>query len=442
MRYIISRKDSPFIVSNYLKILSGSISQRCDLLRQHLLRYLSFIIGLLLFAANASAQVDSLFATPYQLHPEREGELRMDIDNLNFFQDNEFKGEVVKGYTLPGVWWQPRLSYYPLPNLKLEAGAHLLYYSGSHQYPVGIYEGVADWRQQKDKENGVHAQPFFRVQLSMRNNHLNLILGNLYGGSTHRLIEPLYNPELNLSADPETGMQMLYNSRFLDADLWINWQSFIFKNDKHQEKFTLGLSTRLKLNSPDAPLHVYIPFQVLSRHIGGEIQDSAYHHNTASVANLAIGAGADWNLKNAFLTQVQAETEFIAYKQLKGDAGIFTKGHAFHASVTLRTKRVSLKTGYMNSCHFISLLGSPFFGSLGTTSAKALYPHPQTVYSSLEYSHRFGKICSLGADITLYQYIPGKARISGTWSHPSSSANISAGVFLRVTPSLLIHKFK
>lgn len=387
------------------------------------------------------AQVDSVFATPYQIDPNSKGELRINADNLSFFQNNEFKGDVVKGYTLPGIWLRPRIVYYPLSNLKIEAGVHLLYYSGSQQYPVIAYEGIADWKKREKVENGIHSLPFFRAQLSVLNNKLNLVLGNLYGGSTHRLIEPLYNPELNLSADPENGLQVLFNSRFVDSDFWINWQSFIFKNDNHQEQFTLGLSTRLKLNRPESPLHVYIPIQMVAQHQGGEIQEEEFH-GVKSVANLAIGAGVDWNIKGSFLTQIQSEAEFLAYKQLTGNRWELGKGHAFHSSVTLRAKGFSLKTGYMNSHNFISLLGSPFFGSMGMTSAKAIYPKPQTIYSSAEYSHRFGKICSIGVDLTYYQYIPGKARIDGVWTHPLASGSISTGVFLRISPLLLIHRFK
>lgn len=402
---------------------------------------LGIIFLLTLSSCPLFAQVDSLFATPYQIDPNRKGELRIDADNLSFFQDNEFKGDVVKGYTLPGIWLRPRMVYYPLSNLKIEAGAHLLYYSGAQQYPVMAYEGIADWKKREKSENGIHALPFFRAQLAALGNKLNLVLGNIYGGSTHRLIEPLYNPELNLSADPETGLQLLFNSRFVDTDFWINWQSFIFKNDNHQEQFTLGLSTRVKLNRPESPVHVYFPLQMVAQHQGGEIQDEDYHGVT-SVANLAVGAGVDWNIKGSFLTQIQAESEFLAYKQLTGTRWELGKGHAFHSSVTLRAKEFSLKTGYMGSHHFVSLLGSPFFGSLGMTSAKAIYPNPKTIYSSAEYSHRFGKICSVGVDVTYYQYLPGKARIDGLWTHPAASGSISAGVFLRISPSLLIHRFK
>ena len=84
---------------------------------------------------------------------------------------------------------------------------------------------------------------------------VDLILGNIYGGSNHGLIAPLYNPELNLTADPETGFQVLAGAPWIDLDAWIDWQSFIFRDDTHQEAFTVGLSTRFKLNAP------YLTFQ-------------------------------------------------------------------------------------------------------------------------------------------------------------------------------------
>ena len=87
---------------------------------------------------------------------------------------------------------------------------------------------------------------------------VDLILGNIYGGSNHGLIAPLYNPELNLTADPETGFQVLAGAPWIDLDAWIDWQSFIFRDDTHQEAFTVGLSTRFKLNAPSSTFHCYV----------------------------------------------------------------------------------------------------------------------------------------------------------------------------------------
>ena len=94
---------------------------------------------LLPFASRLSAQVEQDVFT-FSPKPEKDckGKLMLQVDNLNFFQNNEFK-TLIDGYSLPGLWIQPRLVFYPLENLKLEAGMHMLYYNGASHYPTGTY---------------------------------------------------------------------------------------------------------------------------------------------------------------------------------------------------------------------------------------------------------------------------------------------------------------
>ena len=77
----------------------------------------------------AQVRVDSLvFAndSTISVTPRHKGELRATIDALAFFRDNEYNSkDVLKGYTLPGMWLMPTLSYQPLSNLRIEAGAHI-----------------------------------------------------------------------------------------------------------------------------------------------------------------------------------------------------------------------------------------------------------------------------------------------------------------------------
>jgi hypothetical protein len=42
------------------------------------------------------------------------------------------------------------------------------------------------------------------------------------------------------------GVQMQWQTKPLDFDVWVNWESFIFDKDTHQEAFTFGLSARYK----------------------------------------------------------------------------------------------------------------------------------------------------------------------------------------------------
>lgn len=69
----------------------------------------TFITTLLLLPIlPLQAQMDStLFSSRYAIDSTAVGELRLHIDNLSFFKDNEWDGEMAKGYTLPGCGYSP-----------------------------------------------------------------------------------------------------------------------------------------------------------------------------------------------------------------------------------------------------------------------------------------------------------------------------------------------
>ena len=76
---------------------------------------------------GASAQVaERVYRTDHRIDTARARELRVELDNISFFKDNEYAGKFTKGYTLPGLWLQPKLVYYPSRNIQLEAGFHAL----------------------------------------------------------------------------------------------------------------------------------------------------------------------------------------------------------------------------------------------------------------------------------------------------------------------------
>lgn len=394
---------------------------------------------LLPFASRLSAQVEQDVFT-FSPKPEKDckGKLMLHVDNLNFFQNNEFK-TLTDGYSLPGLWIQPRLVFYPLENLKLEAGMHMLYYNGASHYPTGTYLELPGY--QSDEKKRVHIRPFFRAHLTSKNKMFHLILGNLYGGSAHRLIEVLYNPELNLTADPESGMQVLFQSELFDADAWIDWQSFIFRNDNHRERFILALSSRFKLNNPQKAWHWYMPIQIVGQHIGGEVQASPYH-GISSLANLGIGIGMKWNIDRKILKDIQAESHFVGYKQLAGTLLPIDNGYGWHNAVSVRLSDFHVKAGHMNSRKFVSILGSPYFGSLTESAEPTVFEHSQMVYGKIEYSKRLKDIASLGINLTLYQYFSGNGvDADGERISSQSSASIVAGIYLRVSPSLFLHRF-
>ena len=59
-------------------------------------------------------RAEHVYRTDYHINPENDGALFFELDNISFFKNNEYAGSMMDGYTLPGLWVQPKLVYYPL----------------------------------------------------------------------------------------------------------------------------------------------------------------------------------------------------------------------------------------------------------------------------------------------------------------------------------------
>lgn len=394
----------------------------------------------LLSAVVAHAQmVDRVCRSDYEINPDMAGSLLVEIDNISFFKDNEFAGTVLKGYSLPGLWIQPKGVFYPLKNIKLELGMHALIYSGAYKYPNFAYHDISTWKGNQ-YQVGMHVLPFFRAQLAL--SKVNLVLGNIYGGANHGLIDPLYNPELNLTADPEMGLQFLYDSERFHTDVWINWQSYIFEEDTHQEAFTVGMSSKLKFNAPTSHFHYYMPIQMTIQHRGGE-QDTILTNSVQTLMNGSIGAGVIWNTNRRVLKQINLEVDATGYYQQAGKIWPFSKGVGLYAMASADLRNIRVKGGYWTCKDFVSLFGIPYFGAASIKVPGATYNEPQTCFFSVEYSRSFGKHYALGAKADVYYSIPGTMTMpSGELTNPGNSTSFSFGVYLRVNPSFLLKKFK
>ena len=266
------------------------------------MRKLCVFIPLMLCCLPINAQdlATRLAATDYRLSYDDTRTLAVDVQSLAFFKDNEFGGDQATGYTLPGFWLQPRLTYQPLDAIRLEAGFHAAVFDGANKYPCFAYNDIAQWKGTQ-YQHGAHILPFFRAQAQLRN--LQFVLGDLFGGANHGVVEPLMNPEVNLTQDPEMGFQLLYDLPRYHLDAWINWQSFIFREDTHQEAFTVGLSQRIALTPQrssltphPSSLNFYLPIDILIQHRGGEIDDT--HTGAQTIDNAALGIGMRWNTGN------------------------------------------------------------------------------------------------------------------------------------------------
>jgi hypothetical protein len=371
-----------------------------------------------------SAQVNRLFVT---------------VDNINFFKNNEWVGPYVPGYTLPGLWLQPKMTYYLSKHIKIEAGVHSLWYWGAHLYPSYTYSQLPYW-DSRERKQAAHILPYFRVQAAF-SPQLQIIMGNIYGGSNHGLIEPLYNPELNLTADPEHGMQILYRAPWVEMDTWINWTEFIYRSDTHQESFVYGLSSHLQGNRPESRWHVSFPVQLLAQHHGGQIDATDLPVQT--ILNAAAGAAVDWNLRCGALTKLRLEWALTGHYQPAGETWLLKRGYGSYTALGAEIAGFDAKAAYWQCDRFISLFGNPLYNASSLSVADAFFERPQMLTFSVAYTHSFGSGVACGVDFDLYYRLADRLNDPSVGVYPvAAKPNYSFGVYFRVNPSFLVKAVK
>lgn len=395
-----------------------------------MMRRLPLLLLLLLCLPCVSkAQMwDDLATSDYRIDTADVRALQVEVDNLTFFRDNEYSSSLTNGYTLPGLWLEPKLTYIPHSQIGLELGCHALIFNGANKYPCYAYHDIGTWKGSQ-YQSGFHILPWVRAKAQF--SHLTVVLGNIYGGQNHGLIDPLFNPELNLSQDPEMGFQLLWDRPHLHSDTWMNWQSYIFQLDSHQEAFTVGSNWRVLFNPEESHLHWYLPAQLVIQHRGGE-QDTT-SMGVQTLVNLSAGAGVRWNPGYRVLNSLGAEANYLLTYQESGELWPFSGGCAYHGAVTARlAERVGLKAGFFRSPnHFVSLYGNHFFSTLSSMDGTS-YHGISTAFLRADYTHSFSRHFVLGAEAEAYQ----------SWMPGSSEFNFSFGIFLRVNPSFLIKRFQ
>ncbi|MEG1685358.1 MAG: hypothetical protein RR319_05365 [Bacteroides sp.] len=397
---------------------------------------------------NLQAQIeDTLFKTDMFIDPEQEKELRLDIDNLSFFKNNEFKVGTIAGYTLPGLWIQPKFVYFPLKDIKLELGLHLLYYWGAQKYPNTNYLSIPNLGKD-DSQSNVHLLPFFRAQFAL-NKYLDIVLGNIYGGSNHNLTEALYNPEYNLTADPEAGLQILEHSRYIDVDAWINWQNFIFKQEDKQETFMAGLAATIKFNKPESKFHVKMPLQMIFQHQGGEIDNSK--NSVQTYKNVAAGIGVTYNLNRDFLKQLKLDAIAAYYFQEDNDSLPLNNGYGIDLRLTAEMKNCNAHLGFWKGNDYIPITGNLLYSSISATASNKTYTNPTMLYGGISYCRSFSKAYSIGIDFNVYhrlsctshETITDREGTINIISVREKAANSwTAGIYFRIHPSFLLKDFK
>ncbi len=359
----------------------------------------------------------------------KENTLGIKFDAVAFFRDNEYDGSAMtNGYTLPGVRINPALTYDPTRAVHLELGAYAIFYDGANKYPNYAYHDITTWKGTQYK-HGTHALPFFRA--AARFKHVELVFGDIYGAQNHQLIDPIYNPELNISADPEMGFQLLLDRRHVHFDAWIDWQSYIYKLDSHQEAFTVGGNAVIKWGNDRKRLRWSIPVELLIQHRGGE-QDTT-HLGVQTLANAGIGLRMDYTPDKRAVNRLRAEVNALASYQQSGSLWPFKTGFALHAAFGMTLfNDLSLKVGYVGAPkQFANLFGSPFFSTVSIKDDGRRLDGIHTAYFHADYTYAFAQAYKLGAEVELYS--PHSTGLNEFRFH--------FGVYFRVCPYFTLKRF-
>lgn len=370
---------------------------------------------------------DNLSTSEYRIDSTDVKSLRVEIDNLSFFHNNEYSGVLTNGYTLPGLWIQPKLTYNPIKQIGLEVGLHALIFNGANKYPCYAYHDIATWKGNQ-YQSGAHLLPWVRAKAQFK--YLTIVLGNIYGGQNHQLIEPLFNPELNISQDPEMGFQLLWDRPHLHADIWLNWQSYIFEMDTHQEAFTVGMNWKVLYNKPESNIHWFSPIQVVLQHRGGE--QIVTPKEVRTISNASMGVGMKWNANRKTLKTLGAEINILAAYQQSGNLWPFKSGLAVHTGVDFNLwNHLGINANYLYAPkHFISLYGNPLYNTVSQLD-QTNYEGNNTLSARVNYHYVIAKHYVVGAQAEAYQ----------TWLPKHSELNFNFGLYLRVNPSILIKKW-
>lgn len=392
--------------------------------------------------------VRRLGSMSYRISPAQTNTLGLDIEALAFFKDNEFDGNVLRGYSLPGMRIQPRLTYTPVSKIRLELGLHATIYSGANKYPCYVYHDIAAWKGDQ-YQSGAHLLPFFRATASFDN--ITLVLGDIYGGATHGLAEPMYNPELILTDDPEAGVQMIVDTRRWHSDLWLNWQSYIFEESTHQEAFTVGWSQSVSLLQPGGTLgghRLSLPIQLLVQHRGGEQDVSS--RGVQTIVNAGGGLRYEYSAPlNGVFTGAGGEIMGLYCFQQSGHLWPFQNGAGVWAEAFVDLIRdLRLSAGFFTAGDYCSLYGSPFFGTLSTKHPGGRFSDMTTGVIGVSYTRTFARDYTIGAHLKVYLCHTGELTLPADGVHPDGRTvesgfrtPFSFGVYFRCSPSFVLKRF-
>ncbi len=324
--------------------------------------YLFLLISL---SSRLDAQDFQSFSSAYkEVNEVKAGEVNFRLESMGFFWNNEFKSELVKGYTLTGAFLRPKLTFAPVDDLYLEVGANLLNYNG-----MDHFASVLPWYSAR-----------YRFTKSF-----SVVIGNLDQTNQHGLSAQLWEPERIYTDKPEAGLQFLYSCKKLHAQTWISWEQFIQQNDPFQEHLTYGLTGNY-LALQNSELTFNLPVQLLLLHQGGEINTNPNGPRPMAQthANFEIGEELGIHVGEK-LKSINLNSYWLGYDALTEDTNTLpiAQGHAFLIETTAKTRNSQISVSYWNAYQFLAPKGRILYQSASYTDPSITIPERSMLTAKL-----------------------------------------------------------
>ena len=301
--------------------------------------------------------------------------LSLHIYEHNFFKNNEYFGDFVKGYTLIGFNFMPEITYRPFPKLEVSAMWNVIKYHG--------YDNFSEYK------------PYARIRFHATSK-FSLTLGYLDAHVYHQLIEPIDNPERYITNNVENGLQLKYSGPRYYGDLWLNWEKFILWNDPWQERLAVGHISKLRIL--DRSIKADITGQFLICHRGGQIDAS-----DGQVQTLENGAiGFEFSRYNSSSWYFLMKNLFVQYHAIDRTNDLpYFDGYGIYNKLLARYKDFGCVCGHWYGNMFMNFRGDPLF------TCQAIYKEHNRnqraiLFNELYFSHKYNNVLSLKVGINTF----------------------------------------
>jgi hypothetical protein len=299
---------------------------------------IKFLLFFILSVSNTTQAQRSMFYSTDAGKSFDIEDFGVEVYNLNFIKNNEYFNFISDGLTLLGSQVHPEVIYNNNSKTQFRAGVFLLKHFGENNIDIVI--------------------PTFSFVYNDKQHQLTL--GNFSPRFNHNLIEPLLASEKLLSSQViETGVQYKYTSNIIKTDLWMDWEDYIRKYSDVREVFTIGAVSKIQILKD-----VYVPFQYMWRHRGGQINKKYRDENnlpgTSNITNVSIGLEYHKlnSLNNGFT---------LGYYYLQHSASSrpqeypFETGNAHFLTLSYKLNELNFLLAYYKANKFISSRGNEMF---------------------------------------------------------------------------------